>query len=972
MELSDLPARELARIDAICLEFESRLRESLHEGADALQVSDRVDALVENYGGEHGAILRRELEAISHELQRQHDTHLTTPSPNKSTVPLDEGDIATHAAPTPPLDPGSSSETTAVKLPTLADRIGPYSIISVLGRGGMGIVYRATDTRLDRSVAIKMLSLHGRQSQSLIERFQREAKAVAGLTHPHIVELFDVGIYDGMPYVVMEHLRGETLLERMRPARISKDPISIAQVRNWGIQLSDALATAHSQGVIHRDIKPENVMVMDRPGPPGNDAGNPSASPRSATEHGASLKLFDFGLSRVGSSRFESETEQSDVDIAELLADGDTSTRIGMILGTPGYMAPEQAQGGVITPAADIFALGCVLFEALFGRPAFSGETATKRFAAVLEKEPHAEPLRSREETELADLILAMLQKDPADRPTADEVLARLQDKPARDGVSSPDKRDTLVISRRRLIEAVGGAIAGGAIGATLLAPEPVSELQAIESIGVLRFQTIGSLTDSSEDLPIGDPVIDRADLLAGLLANELARLNGITVPKYESLSATEPQDFREVAKRLEVDALITGVFTLENGPEVLSLSEKPPQPKLLVNIDIVSGKTGKLIEGTLISIAPGKNLIEQTGVARKIAARIGHELAQGSEHENLKDPEAFNCLIKGRTVSSPDTTHAMERALRCFQHAASIDDTYPDAQAGIALTAISLASRVDEPRAIELIDLSQNATDLALSLDPENSVALLARAMLDYQVLADFHSAARILRTLKLPTPNQWQVYQQSAWLNFILGNEELSLNDMLRAVKLHGTSWFLRTEHARAEWFRGNTDRAIDASKALLESDHKTSEDELSPRGLLIDIYEHTGRFAQAAQADPNLSWEPNQGVAAYYAAREQRIEALPYGPFGPTINAAILQLRRAEAVAQAANEKPARDSNGGSAGEPGNESDAETSEQLLARLITTQLPMLPLVLCKHPAMNSLSQLEQARETYRVLRYQ
>ncbi len=949
MELSDLPARELARLDAICLEFESQLRESQDERADSEQLDVEIDNLVDHYGGEYEALLRRELDAIAQELQcdRASINRRAKADTHKTTVPAGAADEPTHAALTQALDDLPTSESDPVALPTLGDRIGPHFITSVLGRGGMGIVYRATDTRLDRSVAIKMLSLHGRQSQSLIERFQREAKAVAGLTHPHIVELFDIGVYDGMPYVVMEHLRGETLLERMRSDRISTEPISTEQVRNWGIQLADALVTAHSQGVIHRDIKPENVMVMDRPRSRSADDNEERSNQRGASESGSSLKLFDFGLSRVGSSRFQSETEQPDdscVDVAALLSNGDSSTRIGMILGTPGYMAPEQARGGVITPAADIFSLGCVLFEALFARPAFSGETATQRFAAVLEKQPLANPLRRREDAALADLILAMLNKEPESRPVAADVLASLQTNSP--GGNSPESAegDAVVISRRRLFEMLGGAIVGGAIGATLLPPKHSLELGAIQSLAVLRFQSTGANVESEEDRSTSDQQIDRADKLSGLIANELSRLEGITVPKYDSLTAATPQDYREMAKRLEVDALISGTFTVTAPTDVVERGEDPVQQKIAVNVGIVSGTTGKLLKGVVLQTAAADNLIEQSALAQTIAVAIGRELAKSDEPGHRKKPEAFTCLIKGRTLSNPDTVEAMETALACFEHAVTVDDTYPDAHAGVALTAISLAARVDDQRATELIALSQQSTARALSLAPNNRDALLSRAMLDYQILADFDQAATTLSSLTRSDPNQWQIFQQAAWLKLIRFDDAQAMRYMRRATGLHPTSWFLKAELARAEWFRGNTNRATQAATGMLGGKTITSEDEPYPRGLLIDIHEHAGDLAAAANFDPELNWNPKQDAAVYFTARRQRIGALPYGPFGPTINAAIVQLRHPT---------------------------AETSEQLLSRLIATQLPMLPLVLCKHPATEPLTHLEQARETYSILRF-
>ncbi|EMI56632.1 serine/threonine-protein kinase, partial [Rhodopirellula sallentina] len=580
MKLSDLPARELARLDAICLEYESQARETLRRGGDVKSLEEEIRPLVERYGGEHAPLLRAELQAILEELVRgegdpapQHpavassgaastpsdrnpsstNPTSTNPTPGNPT-PASGQSVQTPAPQTPSAETASpqnqsthsqtpqptpadahgaategflhqssdanadSSGDSPAPLPRLGDTIGPYVLTSILGRGGMGIVYRATDTRLDRSVAIKMLSLHDRQSHVLVERFQREAKAVAALTHPHIVELFDIGVFKGMPFVVMEHLRGETLLQRMQRDRIESEPITTQQVRNWGIQLADALAVAHSSGVIHRDIKPENVMVMRRTHP-SSTTGSAKSSDSQTGSNESSLKLFDFGLSRVGSTNWQKDsglTRALTPENINKISDTDSATRVGMILGTPGYMAPEQARGGVITPAADVFSLGCVLFEAMFGRPAFSGETATKRFSAVLEKQALADPARRRDDVALSDLILSMLSKDPAARPSAADVLETLK-------ATTPDSQisrrsvstitgstanvddGAVVISRRRLVEMIGGAVAGGLLGATVLPSRASGEMRAIRSIGVLRFQSASETADAKGDTPPPD-----------------------------------------------------------------------------------------------------------------------------------------------------------------------------------------------------------------------------------------------------------------------------------------------------------------------------------------------------------------------------------------------------------------------------------------------------------------------------------
>ena len=1019
MSLSELPARELARLDAVCLDYELRLRDSNKlrsstdvETSSTTDATTDIEALVERHGGEHASLLRAELEAIRSEVSGSGDpASISKPNslfdqPNND-LPSARGASSQEAYTNlfgadklavpdsvsttdgfPVAEPG----LTEAGLPPIGTEIGPYLLTSVLGRGGMGIVYRATDTRLDRSVAIKMLSVRGKQSDSLIERFQREAKAVAGLTHPHIVELFDVGVFAGLPYAVMEHLRGKTLAAYLKSRRrTSSKALPTEQVRRWGLQLADALSIAHENGVIHRDLKPENVMLLERPsqgaaseasqGRSVAHSGRSNQSARSNSSHGngvdiSNLKLFDFGLSRIGTTQWNDGDELTQLDppsgvreidaiptgqsMSDLIADekrrkavvspSDSSTRVGMILGTPGYMAPEQARGDVITTATDVFALGCVLYEAMFGRPVFEGETPTQRFAAVLEKQPLPDPVRRRDDVELTDLILAMLTKDPAGRPRALQVVESLQsDSPSYSGrptgvhsLSSSGgaaSSDGVVVSRRRLFQLGFAGTGAVALGVGLLGRSSNAALQNIRSIGVLSFQKIGSETQPTPLMPqpAGRQSFEPGELLSGLLVNELSRLDGFVVPKFVPMTATLPGEFQEAAKLLQVDAIVTGSYSVNQNAV--------PQRIETVNLEIISGKTGKLIEGITFPASAGGNLIEQSVLAHNLAERIGRELTYSDETKKAENPTAFTCLIKGRVRSDPDSIDGMEMALECFAHAVRTDGNYAPAQAGLGLTSITLAARVDDGRASELIAESQQATGRALALAPENTEALLARSMLDYQVLTDFDTAEERLSELAQSHPNHWQVQHQAGWIKMIQFEEAAGMQLLRRSTGLHPTSRYLKADLGRADWFRGYPDRAIQAGQAMLQIDENDAPS-VHAQGLLIDLFEQSENYTAAAEVDPELGWRSGDDPSNYFAAREARLSAVPYGPFGETINAAILQIRRNDL------------------------STREPAERLLSRLIAAQLPMLPLVLCKHPAMASMTVLEQAVETFPVLK--
>ena len=262
-------------------------------------------------------------------------------------------------------------------------RLGPYEILSAIGAGGMGEVYRAKDTRLDRTVAIKILPAHVAERDGLRERFDREARAISSLNHPHICVLHDIGHQDGMDYLVMELCEGETLA-----ARLVKGPMPMDRVLQYAIEISDALDKAHRKGITHRDLKPGNIML---------------------TKSG--VKLLDFGLAKL---RLEDSAVTSLSDQKTVM---DPITSEGLILGTLQYMAPEQLEGKEVDGRADIFAFGAVVYEMATGKRAFEGSNQASVMAAILERDPPPiSSLQPMTPPALDRVVKLCLAKDPDDR----------------------------------------------------------------------------------------------------------------------------------------------------------------------------------------------------------------------------------------------------------------------------------------------------------------------------------------------------------------------------------------------------------------------------------------------------------------------------------------------------------------------------------------------------------------------------
>ena len=285
-------------------------------------------------------------------------------------------------------------------------KLGPYEILLPLGAGGMGEVYKARDTRLDRTVAVKILPTHLSSDPEAKQRFDREARSISSLSHPNICPLFDVGHQDGTDYLVMEFLEGETLA-----ARITRGPLPTDQLLKIGVELSDGLDRAHKTGVVHRDLKPANVML---------------------TKSGA--KLMDFGLAKATE---EAVTPASSLT-QTLNSPGSATplTQAGMVVGTFQYMSPEQVEGKPADTRSDIFSLGALLYEMASGKRPFDGRTTASVIAAILERDPA--PISTIQPTSPASLdrlVKSCLAKDPDDRwQTAHDVKLQLQN--LRDSVS--------------------------------------------------------------------------------------------------------------------------------------------------------------------------------------------------------------------------------------------------------------------------------------------------------------------------------------------------------------------------------------------------------------------------------------------------------------------------------------------------------------------------------------------------------
>ena len=315
--------------------------------------------------------------------------------------------------------------------------LGPYEILTPIGSGGMGEVWRARDSRIGREVAVKILAESFGAGDELIRRFEQEARAAGALNHPGLVTIFDVGTYEGSPYIVMELLDGETVRDAID--RAAPNPLPVRKTIDYAMQIAEALAVAHEKGIIHRDLKPENLfLTSDR-----------------------RVKILDFGLAKLAEAK-EGEGKQRT---------GRHLTSAGIVVGTPGYMSPEQVRAQPLDPRTDIFSLGSVLYEMLSGKSPFERDSAIETMHAVLNTEP--EPLvdlRPDVPTELEAIVRHCMEKDPRERfQSARDLAFQLRTMPGAPHSMSDTRRVQRVTRRaipwRRALAVVLAALTVAAAG---------------------------------------------------------------------------------------------------------------------------------------------------------------------------------------------------------------------------------------------------------------------------------------------------------------------------------------------------------------------------------------------------------------------------------------------------------------------------------------------------------------------------
>lgn len=599
-------------------------------------------------------------------------------------------------------------------------RIGHYEIVSLLGEGGMGRVYRAWDTRLERDVAVKVLSDDARDTA---RQALREARAASALNHPGICTLHEAGESDGLPFLVMEFVDGETL-----DRRIPENGLPAAEVIRIGAAVADALAHAHSRGVIHRDLKCANVaLTADR-------------RPR----------ILDFGIARRVSTGTLAET-----------AAASSILEAGTIAGTLHYMAPEVLQGQPADARSDLWALGVMLVEMASGRRPFDGATALALSSAILRDPPQIPPTVPRE---LAAIARRLLAKDPADRPgSAAETAAALRAITARPQEGTGVRRGVRIALAAAVVLALGLAawplLSGWRAG------------MGNRSIGAIAV------------LPLGDdsPNADQGYLADGMteaIISQLSAFDDLRVISRTSVmrfrGTTEP--LAQIARTLGVDAVVEGA--------VLQAAER-----VRITARLIDVRTERPIWRGEYEEPLGDAIALQREIAAAIGREIRGELT-ASERERLErrtevDPQAYLAYLRGRSHWNRRGREDLTLAAAAFEEAIRRDPGFASAYAGLADVYVLLGDFRDMLPATAYAR-ARDAVNEALELDPQLAEAHTTRGWLAFAVDRDWSLAEHSLaRAIEL-NPGYATAHQWRGELLTALGRFDDALESLARAQAL------------------------------------------------------------------------------------------------------------------------------------------------------------------------------------------
>jgi eukaryotic-like serine/threonine-protein kinase len=622
-------------------------------------------------------------------------------------------------------------------------KVGPYEVLSLLGEGGMGQVYRGRDPRLGRDIAIKVLGSDSIHDAEATSRLEREARAIAALSHPNILAVHDVGHDNTTFYLITELLEGKTLRDHIRTM-----PMTWRRAVEVGAEVAEGLAAAHAKSIVHRDLKPENIFL---------------------TEEGR-VKILDFGLAQT--DPLLAQRDEANIPTTKWF-----QTHPGTVIGTLGYMSPEQLRGEAVDPSADIFSLGCILFEMVTAKKPFQRESGAATIAAILKDDLPREELSAVVPAEFQRIIEGCVEKNPATRfQSARDLALTLR------AIGSSSVSDDLIrtIVRRRTSK-------------------------AIDSIAVLP------LTNASNDAEaeyLSDGITE------GLI-NKLSQLPKLkvmarsTVFRYKNRNA-DPQS---VGRELRVRAVLTGVV-------------KHIGDRLHITVELVDSLDGAQIWGDSYNRSFADLVKVQEEMSREIAEKLRPKLT-GAEKKKLRrkstdNSAAYQLYLKGRYYWNKRTEESLRKGIQYFREAIESDQSFASAYAGLADSFITLATNIPLPPH-DAMPKAKAAAMKAIEIDDGLAEAWASLGAVKWWFDWDWEGAEEAyLRAIEL-NPNYATAHDGYAMLLSARGRFDEAVEQFSKAADLDPLSLIIAVHAGWPFYFARDFESAIKRFRKALELDER-----------------------------------------------------------------------------------------------------------------------------------------------------